>query len=254
MGLGASAETLTEKTLQFEVVRVDVNSVTYNFATNKLVFKSSLPNDFAGVIYEMGLFSSVTQTALTSKTITNFNSVLEDWRNLSDGSVASYAAPNSRIGGDALLHTPLSGATSTSYLRNLSYDFSYNTAADKLSFAYSNVNTNVSAITVRFLTDSTNYYTFNVFVNSTIGYKIVTLTKSQAVATGAPKWSNITEIQVATTATGGQADVEWDGIRIDNPGDYGLDNILVARKVLATPVASAVGQPQDVEYSLDIAI
>lgn len=255
LGIGSVAETLTDKTLQHEVVRVDVTSLTYNFATNKLIFKGTLPPQFAGTIYEMGLFSNTTNNpTLGSRQLTAFDSILEDWRNLSDNSVATYAVPNSRVGGDALLHTPLAAATSTSYLRNLNYDFSYNTAADKFSFAYANVNTNVSANTVKFLTDSSNYYTFNIFVNNTVGYKIVSLTKAQAVATGTPNWGKITEIQVTTTATGGQADVEFDSIRVDSPNDYGLDNILVARKVLVSPIVTAVGQPQDAEYSWDIAV
>ena len=254
IGIGSSTETLTEKTLQYEVARVDIQSVTYNFATNKLIFKGSLPNEFAGIIYEVGLFSSIASLPMIgSRVITNFDSTLENWRNLDD-TVSSYAVPNSRIGGDALLHTPAASATATATLRNLTYDFSYNTAADKFSFAYANVNTNVSANTVKFLTDSSNYYTFNIFVNNTVGYKIVNKTKAEAVATGSPSWAKITEIQVTTTATGGQADVEFDGIRVDNPNEYGLDNILVSRKVLSTPVATVAGQPQDIEYSLDIAI
>lgn len=255
LGLGATAETLLDKTLQHETARVNITSLTYNFATNKLIFKGSLPNQFAGSIYEIGLFSStVDKPTLGSRTLTSFDSTLEDWRNLADGNPVSYASTNARVGGDSLLHTPLTSTTMTSYLRNLNYDFSYNTAADKFSFAYANVNTNVSANTVKFLTDSSNYYTFNIFVNNTIGYKIVSLTKSQAVATGSPNWGKITEIQVTTTATGGQADVEFDGIRVDSPNDYGLDNILVARKVLVSPIVTTKGQPQDVEYSWDIAL
>jgi hypothetical protein len=254
-GIGQTAEQLLDKTLQFEVGRVDITNLTYNFSTNKLIFKGSLPNEFAGVVYEIGLFSPTTgRPAAGSRELTFFNSVLEDWRNLSDLSLSSYSGTNSRVGGDALLHTPLAGATATATLRNLAYDFSYNAAGDKFIFAYANMNTNVSAVTARFLTDSSNYYTFNIFSSSTVGYKIISLTKSQAVATGAPDWSRITEIQVATTATGGQADVEFDGIRIDNPNDYGLDNLLVARKVLTTPVTTTAGQPQEIEYSWDIAL
>jgi hypothetical protein len=256
LGIGTSAETLTEKTLQFEAARADINSVTYNFATNKLVFKGSLPNEFGGMIYEIGLFSSLAaRPAVGSRVLTNFDSTLEDWRDASNNASA-YATANSRIGGDSLLHTPAASGTQSATISNLNYDFSYNTAADKFSFAYSVLNTSATAVSIRFYTDSSNYYTFNLTgadVN-TIGYKIVSRTKGSATTSGTPDWGKITQITITTTAGAGQADVEFDAIRIDNPNEYGLDNILVARKVLSTPVATAKGQPQDFEYSLDITL
>lgn len=259
LGIGSTAESLLDANLQFEFVRSDVRLVTYNFATNKLIFKTTIPDSLAAQIYEVAVFSSTsdnTGVAYGSRLISTFSQVDESWRKLSNDTPVSYAVTGSRIGNDALLHTPVASASETSYLRNLNFDFSQNTAADKFTIAFSVINANTSSVQLKLMTDASNYYsyTFSSAEVGSIGYKVLSRTKATATVTGAPNWSQITELQLVTTSTaGGQSDVEFDGIRIDNPNDYGLDNILVARKVI-TPVTKVAGQPQDLEFSLDINI
>jgi hypothetical protein len=257
-GIGAAPETINDRNLQYEVSKVDVNSISYNFATNAVVFKAPLPTAGAFKTYEMGLYAprvDATNT-FTSKVITSFDSVNENWRS-EDGSPATYSTPNSRIGADALLHSPAGGQSQASNLSNITQDFSANAASDRFSFAYSVFNANTNYIGFNFYTDANNYYTFAFGGNdvNSVGYRIMSREKGSAQVTGVPNWERITKIVVSTgSAASGQSNVEYDGIRLDSSNTYGLDNILVARKVLSTPVTKLLGQPQDIEFNLGVNI
>jgi hypothetical protein len=136
----------------------------------------------------------------------------------------------------------------------LSLDLSGYSSSDSFTFAFNVGNAFTSSIRFRFLTDGANYYDFN-FGAQTAGYKINEITKGSATVTGAPSWSNITDIQITTTSTsGGASSVEFDAIRIEDKDAQTLDYILVARKVLAAPVTKVAGMAQDVEFTLDITL
>lgn len=258
LGIGTRAEALGDFSLQFEAARADITHVQYDFATDELVFKGSVPDDYVGEIYEVGLYSLYRDPATGGVGATNiaiFDDTKEGWVDNTTSAVETYSTTGSRVGTTSLSHTPAASATKVSSLRDLSFDFSSYDGADFLVVAVNVANTNTANIKVRFLTDSSNYYEFTTTSVTTSGYKVFEFIKSTASVTGTPSWASINEIQVSTTSAGGGASaVTWDGIRFQDADPSSLDYILVARDVLATPKTKVAGQPQDFEFRIEVSV
>lgn len=245
--------------MQLQSAQSVVDVVTYDFVNDKLVFKASIPDEYVGSIYEIGIFSlpeDPNSSNFGSRTITTFDSQTEEWIEASGGLASSFDNLNTRIGADSLTQTPAASSTQTDKLSNLIIDLSENSSADSFTFALNVTNSNTNSVNVRFLTDASNYYNFNLGSGvQSSGYKFITATKGSASVTGSPTWDNITEIQVITNSkSGGASLVEFDAIRIEDKDSINLDYILVARKVLGSPVTKIDGQAQDIEFALDISI
>lgn len=251
IGAGPKAEAVGDTSMHFEIARANVTLVAYDYVNDKLIFKGSIPQEFAGKIYEVGIWSSVANTAageFTSRLLTTFDSNNEVW------STGTFQTTNARIGINSLRLAPLASATATSALTTLFLDLSGNSGADKFSIAYFNGNAFVSSLRVRFKTDASNYYTISVATPST-GYQVSTVTKSAAVATGAPNWNNITSMEVEVVATsGGAAAVDFDGVRVEDVDTLNPEYVMIARELLASPVTKVEGRVQDIEFSLPVSV
>lgn len=255
-GLGSRAESASDTSLQFEFGREQITLTSYDFVNNKVIFKAALDSDYSGTIYEVALYSQLENPVaglFGSRLISTFDSDSESWVD-SSGSAATFSTSTARIGGDSLSHTPVAEATTTSTWSDLFLDLSGHSSADVFSLAYNIANTNTSSIVLRFMTDSSNYYTIT-RTTPGIGYRIDTFTKGSAVATGSPSWENITSVQVATTATaGGAASVAFDGLRIEDVDTISTEYVMVARELLSTPYVKQEGMTQEVEFALAVNI
>lgn len=256
-GIGNNGETVNDTKLQFEAGRSDVALTSYNFVNDRLTFKALVDESFGGVINEVALYSAASDDVAGeygSRIITTFDSDLEEWVDATSGVAGTYTTIGTRLGADSLLHAPTASGTKTDTMTNLFLDLSGYSAADKFVFAFGVNNAFVSSIKFRFMTDTANYYEFTLGAQ-TIGYKITELAKSAAVATGSPDWGNITEVRVTTNATaGGTANIQYEGIRIDDADTFNQDYVLVAREVLSTPYVKKAGMVQEVEFNLDVII
>jgi hypothetical protein len=257
MGIGSRAESLSDIALHLQSAQSSINLISYDFINNQLVYKASVPDDYVGTIYEVGLYNidaNPMSAEFSSRILSTFDSATETWTNLATGNPALFANANNRIGSDSMSLAPVTSSTITYTQKNIFIDLSGYSSADSFSFAYNVANANTSALKFRFLNDASNYYEFSLG-SQTAGYKITEVTKGSATVVGTPIWSNITEIQVTATAgSGGGATVDVDAIRIENKDALSLDYILVARKVLASPVTKVAGQAQDIEFTLDVTI
>lgn len=259
-GIGAATETLADIALQLQVAQSQIDVVAYDFVNNAVVYKASVPDDYVGSIYEVGLYSLVEDPNATnfgSQTLSTFDSQTELWTDTGTGNASTFGASSTRVGIDSLLQTPALSTTKTDRLAALTLDLSGYSGSDYFTFAYNVANTNTTGVTFRFMTDGSNYYSFALSGTNvtTTGYKIVTANKSTATVTGAPSWANITEVQVATTSgAGGASALAFDAIRIEDVDSINLDYVLVARKVLSSPVTKVAGQAQDIEFSLDVTV
>lgn len=251
VGLGPKSEQVGDTALQFEIARSEINLISYDFVNNRIVFKASIPQELAGKIYEVGLWSSSSNSAAgeyTSRLLTSFDSNSEVW------STGSFQIANARIGIDSLRLTPATSATVVTSITDVFMDVSGNSGVDKFSIAYYNSNANVANFKVRFKTDSGNYYTLTVTSPST-GYQISTVNKSAAVATGTPSWGMITQIDVEVVAgAGGSASIDFDGIRIEDIDTINPDYVMVARELLVSPLTKVEGRVMDIEFSLPVSI
>lgn len=256
-GIGDKAEAVGDSGLQLEIDRADITLVSYDFVGNKLIFKAPVPDEFAGKIYEVGLFSMPSDTVageFGSRIVTTFDSPTEPWVNSTGLTPATFGASSTRVGTDSLLLSQAASGSTSWYLNEVQMDLSGYSGADKFKFAFNSTNAFTSSMTVRFATDASNYYTFTMGTPvNTAGYKFVEILKSAAAATGAPNWANITQIVVTTNSTaGGAGSIEFDAIRIEDSDTINSDYVMVSRELLAVPFVKQAGQTQEVEFALDV--
>lgn len=256
-GLGTSPAAAGDSGMHFEMGRADVTLTSYDFTNDRVIFKATLPDTAGGEIHEVALWSTNENSQagnFSSKLLASFDSDSETWVNNVDGTPALYSTEGARIGADALNVTPAAGQTVGFILNDLVLDLSGNSGADVFKFAY-NVglsSTPPASITVRFRTDSANYYYYVIATPGT-GYHIDSLLKGNALVNGTPNWSSIIGIEIIVVAgAAGAADVDFDGIRIEDTDSVNPDYVMIAREVLATPYVKVEGQSQEVEFSLKV--
>lgn len=257
-GIGGKAEAVGDTKLQFEVDRMDILLTSYDFVANKLIFKASLPEEFVGTIYEVALFSTPSNALagdFDSRVISTFDSQTEDWVDVGTLLESSYSTINARIGSDSLRQAPVASGTKTDILREISMDLSGYSGADKFVLAFNNGNAFASTVRIRFMTDNTNYYDAIFSTSPTTGYQVLEVAKASANAVGTPTWANITEIRAITTATaGGAAQVDFDGLRIDDSDTVNSDYVMVSRELLSSPFVKEAGRTQEIEFALDVSV
>lgn len=251
VGIGNAAPTLNDQRMQFEFARVPVAVTDYDFANDLLIFKSTLEEEVEGTIYEIALWTDEINSASgnqESRLLTSFDSESEEW------DIETFDTANTRIGIDSLKHTPAASGTSASLLTGITLDLGDFTSLDTFVLAYYVGNGNTGSIKVRLRTDSANYYEFTVNT-PTSGYKFTSFQKGTATVVGTPDWSDISEIEVRTTAgAGGSASVQYDGLRIEDVDSVAPEYGLIARHVLASPIVKTEGTVQDFEYALPVSI
>lgn len=251
VGIGNAPVVSTDERMQFEFARVPVIVTDYDFTNDELIFKSTLPEEVGGTIYEIGLWTDEVNSGpgnQESRLLTSFDSDTEDW------SVETFATGNTRIGDDSLILTPAASGTSTSVLTGISLDLVDFTSLDTFILAYYVGNANAANVTIRLRTDSSNYYEFTI-TNPTAGYKFASFQKGMANVVGSPEWFDINEIEVSTTAgAGGAASVQFDGLRIEDVDSLSPEYGLIARFVLQSSIVKAEGTVQDIEYALPVNI
>lgn len=254
-GVGASSPNAAQTRLDYEIGRVGVDFVTYDFIENKLIFKGVMDEIFDGVIYEVGLFSSGPEvTGSASKLILSFDSDTEFWTQ--GGVDATFTTDNTRVGNDSMLIAPAASGSVTASYSDILMDLSGYTAADTFSIALRSANANVSSVRFRFYTDTSNYYDVNVAgAQIPTGFGIVSVPFSQAVPVGNPRWAEITKVDVTVNAgPGGAASLQLEGVRIEDNDNTDPDRIMVARMVLPEPFVKTAGTIQEVEFPLGVFI
>ena len=250
-GIGGRPEDVNDTSLQFETGRTNITLVSYDYDTDTLIFKAPIPDDFAGTIQEVALYSlpADSGTDFDSRILSSFDSVTENWEDATTGAAETYTV-GARLGIDSLSHKPAASGTKTSSLKQLYLDFSSAQGADKFVFAYNVGNTNTTDIKFRFMTDAANYYEY-ALGSQTVGFRFVPVTKSAAAVVGTPTWSSINEIQVSTTSgTGGASDISLEGIRFERATVSNPDYVMVSRELLPTPFTKEQDMVQDIEFSL----
>lgn len=252
LGVGSTTPTTADNRLEFEVARSEVISISYNFVTDKLIFKANVPDALAAVVYEIGLYSQLSNVAAgqsDDRMLLTFDSASEVW-----SGTPTWSTTNTRIGEDSLRQAPAAGTTLSNEVAELSYDLSAFSGADTILIAYNNASTNTGSVSVKFKTDDSNYYTYSV-TNPTAGYHIDKPLKSAMVATGTPNWASIEKIEVSTTSKSGLVGtVDWEAIKIADNDTDNPDYVLVAREIASPSFTVVGGSVNEVEISLPITV
>lgn len=239
IGIGSTAANVNDIRLEFEAERVPVTLVSADIVNDKIIFKGTIPQEYVGTIYEVGLwYGTPPLTSGESTIIVSFDSATEAW------STPTWNTALARIGTDAL---QVAGGSSST-LSDIILDLSVFSDADFMTLAY-NADAAITNVVLRFSTDVSNYYEYS-FVAAT-GYEIKAIGKASFTATGAPDWADITSITVSATGTGNAV---FDGIRAEDADTISTDYALVARSVLGSPTVKTDDTEMDIEYTLEITI
>jgi hypothetical protein len=264
-GIGASANVLnsastliTNNVLNFEIGRIPVTGGTLELqgTNDALIFTGEITEPEQFRIYEVGLFPSGTvneSISVEGSTIFNFDQV-DSFAKYGTASASGLEnSASARIG--TQMFKLNSGNASSNYIEFVSsqnYFSSLNgySSEDLFKTALYNTTNSVASVSMRFYTDSSNYYTLNTTTPASAGYHIVQTKKGDAVVTGTPDWGSTTAVRIYNLSS---QDVMLDALKID-VGSYSLDTNLgmISRAVLPSPIVKQSSIPLTIQYSLII--
>lgn len=250
VGIGTTAAAITDETLKFESERAKVDVISPDYADSKIIFKGTLPISMQGEIREVGLWSqadSETSGDFVSRLLLTFDDATEDWTG------GTFTSDVTKIGGDALRITATASSTSAAET-GLTFDLSGYSDTELFKLSYYVNDSNVSSIVIRIKTDDSNYFSYTIST-PTSGHKIFEFNKSTASATGTPDWSNINEIELRVTATGGgTTNVDFDALRVEDTDSLNPEYVLISRAVLGAALQKTANKQMDIEYTWEITI
>jgi len=262
-GIDSTAATVNDTRLGFEFYRLPVLygytdiQTTSGVTTYSVVYKTTIPQDVVGQLYEVGLYPSNRSSVnnFDSKFITDFDDLL-DWE---DSSAINplLTTSNYRIGGN-LLRMSANTSSSKEYKASIpTLDLSGYSEADSIKLAYYREDANLTNIKLRLYSENTKYYEVTVTPTSGTGYKISSDILFSTLLAGAtypaPDITNINQIGIVVTAgSGGSTTVGLDGLRVNDEDTFDPIFGLISRSVLATPISKVAGRQVDVEYRLDL--
>lgn len=262
-GIDSTSASENDTRLGFEFYRLpilfgstDIQTAA-GVTTYSVVYKTTIPQDVVGEIYEVGLYPSNRSSInnFDSKFITDFDDLL-DWED--SGQINPLlTTSNYRIGGN-LLRMSANTSSSKEYKASIpTLDLSGYSEADSIKLAYYREDANLTNIKVRLYSEDTKYYEVTVTPTSGTGYKIssdILFSTLLAGATSpAPDITNINQIGIVVTAgSGGSTTVGLDGLRVNDEDTFDPIFGLISRSVLATPISKVAGRQVDVEYRLDL--
>jgi hypothetical protein len=145
-------------------------------------------------------------------------------------------------------------ASSTKEYKNslVLYDLSGYSINDTLSIAYKKQDNNLSKIRVKLYSSDTSYCWIDFTPLSGTGDRIQSATLNNLfsnVTATAPDLTAITKIGVEVTAgSGGNTEVYFDGIRINDEDTFDPIYGMISRSVLQTPLVKPSGRAVDIEY------
>ncbi len=261
LGCGSNTASVADEFLSLEMFATSVNFKTldYTKTPTQLVFRSTLPSTFNGVIYESGI------TTDGGSVLSDLNSV-NDYQELAatfDPDYESWSistgvefhtnnlegTPRLRVGKYGLQITVPSSSTRQSTLDSIVPVLPY-ISSDKIKVALHISGSIPNSIIIRLSNDGLNYYSLTIpSANLSLGYNIVTYNIGQLVATGSPEISQTQSISVIVNSSASQSIVTMDAIKFDGLSDLEKP-ILVSRSVLSTPLVVEGGYPFDIEYRL----
>jgi hypothetical protein len=246
VGVGSTTPTVDDTSLDFAVEGATILNAMVDDVNNRIYFKTSLPVEKQYKIYELGCYAASAATAKQYQQNSLVMSFGESTTWTDSSGSHTLNSTNTRVGASSIRYTLASagvGRGSTPFQINLDQLPSY--AKFKLAY-FAN---NIANIKVRFKSTDTDYYEGTIVPGTNNAYNISSLLKEDFVATGTPTWSNITVIEVQSTATGSAGTVDLDSIRYDVATT--ADSLLLSRALAVSPVLKPAGSTMDVEYLLE---
>ena len=280
LGIGSTTPNIkgNDTRLEFEFYRLPVELSSFNITQTGVdidgdpvfsyfvTYKSTIPQDIAGVVSEVGLYPGdrTSFNNFDSKFITSFTNEFNWFSGLLNPSSQGNTIDSngnytflSKVSVSMIRVDVTSGQTKEYINSFISNDLSGYSINDTISIAYKKSDNNVSKIRVKFYSSDSAYYYVDFTPESGTGDKIQSLSMNSlfsnyTAAPNLPDPSSITKIGVATTATGGNTTVYFDAIRINDEDTFDPGYGLISRSVLSTPLIKKAGRPVDIEYKLQL--
>jgi len=261
VGVDSTAATDEDTRLGFEFYRLPVIlgsidiQTTLGISTYSVVYKTTIPQDVAGQINEIGLYPS------TRSSINNFDDkFLADFADPLDWATGAGTNPaTSTTGakiGDSVLTFSSNTTSAQEYFNNTTLDLSGYSVNDSIRLAYYKNNANLQNIIIKFYSSNNDYYSTTITPASGTGYKItsdILLSTLFTSPTGTPDKTNINKIGITITPTSSNTtSVGMDGLRINDEDTFDPVFGLISRSVLGTTLSKSAGRAVDVEYKLDL--
>jgi hypothetical protein len=258
-GIDNTAALDTNTRLGFEFYRTpvlfgstDIQTVN-DSTTYSVVYKSTIPQDVAGYITEVGIYPEYKESlsSYDGKFIADFDNQLE-WTN-----TPLITETGARVG-QYLLNMSSNGTSAKEYKTNIqAIDLSGYSVNDTLRLAYLKNDSNLQNIIIKFYSSALDYYSVTITPASGTGYKISSdilvdnLFSNASTLNVDP--SNINQIGIVITPVSGQStSVGLDALRINDEDTFDPNFGLISRSVLSSPLIKLAGRQVDVEYRLDL--
>ena len=265
LGCGSSTPAATDEFVGFEMfpTPVQFKTVDYTQTPTQVVFRTTLPSTFKGVVYEAGLsttggvnLSDLNDVNDNQEIFATFDQDYESWE-LSSG-VTFHAndlegTPRLRVGDSGLeFVVPSSSVKQSTWYGATPLD--YLISSDKIKIAFHVSGSIPSSIGIKMAVDSLNYFQYTIpSASISLGYNIVTINFAQLSRVGDPNIENTQELSVIVSSGASATTVTMDAMRFDQYSNVDKP-VLVSRSLLTTPLVVEGGVPFDVEYRLGFSI
>jgi hypothetical protein len=267
IGIGTSAASIDDTRLNFEWYRLPVSygstdiQTVNGVTTYTVIYKTTLPQNIAGTISEIGLYPSsrISINESDSKFISDFTDNLtwtDEVGQNPDFEINTDTTTYSKIGDSVLkmvagINDPTEYTNSESVL-NLS---GYSTA-DSITLSYYKYDADLSSIKLRLYTTDSDYYEYTITPPSGTGHKLqsdISLASVLLSPVGTPNLASIAKIGfLITPTTGNSTAVGMDGFRINDEDTFDPEFGIISRSVLSSPIIKLAGRQIDLEYKLDL--
>jgi len=265
IGISDVAATVNDSRLGFEFYRSSVNLGSIDIQTDAgtgnstyaVVYKTTIPSDVVGTVYEIGLFPTLTEgnSDYSGRFISTFENNL-NWLDDSGVSATTVTTPAPKIGNTWFSLSASSNSTNKYSLATV-FDISGYNQNDSFTLAFKQQDTNLDYVFVRLYSSLTDYYEIRFVGDSSTTNKINSLALSNLYSSGygsgTPDPTSIIKVSIGAKAKNtGATTVLLDGLRINDEDTFNTYSSLISRSVLTTPIVKTYGREIDVEYRIGL--
>ena len=245
IGSGQSQPLASDLSLDLEFWREPIDLKTYSFDQGELVVRGTIPGSVVGKIYEIGVYSSTSPTAVSSSgpTICYFDTSIEDW------SAGADEVVEARVGSKSLkLTSP--GSSSSSSFRFFGDLRSYNKdSIFKLGYLSSGA---TSSISVRIKSSSENYREYTFTPDNSSQYSVEEWSLSDFSIVGSANIFEFFDIEILIDGAGS---VIFDVLSVLDQQLQDFSDVLVSRALVNSGpgfISKLPSRELQIEYSIDL--
>lgn len=260
IGALSTTPTATDTQLNFETGRYPVILKSYIAANattgdpDLIVIRGTIPENIYANIYEIGTYATTNKNSPSSN---KNNLILTDMSDISSwttpaGSISTniftpQGAASPRVG-----QYSVTISNSTLYQNTgLAIPFSNYSSIDSLQILVYNTVAGNASITLTDVSGSTQ--TINFTLTNNTGYSILSTNFDTSIGTGTDKAiSNFNYISSIAIRTDSTAALTLDAIKTSSAAEISIEESIVSKSVLTTPIAKLYNVPLDIEYYVEL--